>query len=160
MWYTVRPMRRKVYLASPLGFSLESRPYLDKVKRRLTALRCAVLDPWDVSWEPEIMRAAETRAYASRVRAFGILADRIGKRNEDDIRKADVVLGVLDGVEVDSGTAAELGYGSALGRRCYGLRTDRRETGDFAGLAMNLQVLWFIKSSGGRLFRSIEDISF
>ena len=41
---------------------------------------------------------------------------------------------------------------------CYGLRTDFRDLGDFEGLPINLQVLYFIESTGGRLFGTIGDI--
>jgi nucleoside 2-deoxyribosyltransferase len=77
--------------------------------------------------------------------------------NENAIRECDVLLGVLDGAEVDSGTAAEIGFAAASAKKCFGLRTDWRDSGEF-GLALNLQVLHFIQKSGGRLFRSIEEI--
>lgn len=40
-----------------------------------------------------------------------------------------------------------------------GLRTDRRDSGDLPGLPINLQVLYFITSSGGSLFRNINQIA-
>ena len=69
-----------------------------------------------------------------------------------------MVFAILDGAEVDSGTASELGFGSALGKRCYGLRTDFRESGDFHGVPVILQVLHFIERTGGKLFRRIDEI--
>lgn len=39
-----------------------------------------------------------------------------------------------------------------------GLRTDLRDSGDFVGVAINLQVLHFIERSGGRLFRRLEEV--
>jgi nucleoside 2-deoxyribosyltransferase len=80
------------------------------------------------------------------------------KVKEDGIREADVVFAILDGAEVDSGTASEVGFGSALGKRCNGLRTDIRDSGDFHGVPLNLQVLHFIERTGGKLFRRTEDI--
>ena len=76
------------------------------------------------------------------------------------IRACDIVLGVLDGLELDSGTVSEIGFAAALGKKCYGLRTDFRNSGDFEGIPINLQVLYFIESSGGKLFRTIDAISF
>lgn len=49
---------------------------------------------------------------------------------------------------------------AALGKRHYGLRTDFWNFGDFDGIPINLQLLWWIESSGGRLFRRIEEIGF
>jgi hypothetical protein len=86
------------------------------------------------------------------------MAERIGRANEDMIRSCDIVLGVLDGPELDSGTVSEIGFAAALGKRCYGLRTDVRDCEEFDGLPFNLQVLYWIESSGGKLFRNVEEI--
>jgi nucleoside 2-deoxyribosyltransferase len=59
------------------------------------------------------------------------------KVKEDGICETDVVFAILDGAEVDSGTASEVGFGSALGKRCNGLRTDIRDSGDFHGVPLN-----------------------
>ncbi len=53
-----------------------------------------------------------------------------------------------------------IGFSAALGKRCYGLRTDFRNSGDFEGIPLNLQVLYSIESSGGSLLRRINEISF
>jgi hypothetical protein len=36
--------------------------------------------------------------------------------------------------------------------------TDFRDSPDFDGIPINLQVLYWIEASGGKLFRRIEDI--
>ena len=92
--------------------------------------------------------------------AFKEIATRIGKANEEAIRASDIVFGVLDGAELDSGAVSEIGFGAGLGKKCYGLRTDFRNSGDFEGIPINLQVLYFIEFSGGKLFRRINEISF
>jgi nucleoside 2-deoxyribosyltransferase len=147
-----------VYLASPLGFSPEWKSYRDKIKRRLHELGCTVLDPWEGPFRPTIEEASAIREWPARVAAFKEIAAQIGKANEAMIRSCDAVLGVLDGAELDSGTVSELGFAAALGKKCYGLRTDFRECGDFDGITINLQVLYWIDSSGGRLFRSIDEL--
>jgi nucleoside 2-deoxyribosyltransferase len=58
------------------------------------------------------------------------------------------VVAVLDGADVDSGTAAEIGYATALGRWVLGYRGDRRPLGDTAGCLVNLQVEYFIRLKG------------
>ena len=102
----------------------------------------------------------EIEKYSERVAAFDSIAQKMGCANENGIRNSDLLLGIVDGAEVDSGTAAEIGFAAGIGKRCYGLRTDRRNCGDFDGIPINLQVLHFIKRSGGRLFSRIEDIAF
>jgi nucleoside 2-deoxyribosyltransferase len=101
-----------------------------------------VLDPWEGPFHTAIAKASAIQDWPDRVAAFKAIATQIGKANEDMIRSCDIVLGVLDGAELDSGTASEIGFAAALGKKCYGLRTDFRDSGDFDGLPINLQVLY------------------
>lgn len=149
----------KVYLASPLGFSPETRSYLEKIKAVLRAQGHEVFDPWEQSaFAHRIEAASSLEGYQRRIAEYKEVAAGIGQLNEDGIRRSDGLLAVLDGAEVDSGTAAELGFASALGKVCYGLRTDLRDSGDFPGVPINLQVLHFIERSGGVLFRRLDDL--
>ncbi|BDV43770.1 2-deoxyribonucleoside glycosidase [Geotalea uraniireducens] len=148
-----------IYLASPLGFSPENRDYLGRVKNCLAGFGYSIFDPWQQNqFDGEIARARALTDVAGQVAAFRRLAAGIGRVNEEGIRAATLVFAILDGAELDSGTASEVGFGAALGKSCYGLRTDLRDSGDFAGVPINLQVLHFIERSGGRLFRSIGEI--
>lgn len=108
----------KVYLASPLGFSPEWKSYRDKIKRRLHELGCTVLDPWDGEYGTAIAEAGGIQDWPTRVQAFKDIAAQIGKANEEMIRSCDILLGVLDGAEVDSGTASEIAFAAALGKKC------------------------------------------
>ena len=147
-----------VYLASPLGFSPEWKSYRDRIKQRLHDIGCRVLEPWEGPFSPAIAEASAIQDWLPRVAAFKATAAQIGKANDEMIRSCDIVLGVLDGAELDSGTVSEIGFAAALGKRCYGLRTDFRDCGEFDGMPFNLQVLYWIEASGGKLFRRIEDI--
>jgi nucleoside 2-deoxyribosyltransferase len=64
---------------------------------------------------------------------------------------------VLDGVDVDSGTAAEVGYAVALGKPVVGLREDLRPGGENAATPVNLQVAHFIAVSGGAVCSTVDD---
>lgn len=148
-----------IYLASPLGFSPENRPYLDRVKQCLTACGYTIFDPWaQTQFAAEIEQARALADCAAQVAAFRRIAAGLGRVNEEGIRSATLLFAILDGAELDSGTASEVGFGAALGKICYGLRTDLRDSGDFVGVAINLQVLHFIERSGGRLFRRLEEV--
>lgn len=150
----------KMYLASPLGFTSEYSGYRERIKEKLRQQGCHVLDPWDANqFSAEIAKVGEIKSASKREEAFREIARLIGHDNELMIREAEMLLAVLDGLEVDSGTASEVGFAAALGKRVYGLRTDWRDSGDFAGLPFNLQVVHFITSTGGRLFRSVEEIA-
>jgi len=151
---------RKLYLASPLGFSPENIAYLNQIKVKLASQGFEIFDPWEQKqFAGRIENAFKEGDYAARVEAFREISRHIGSCNEGGIRWANFLLAVLDGAEVDSGTAAEAGFACALGKKCYGLRTDQRDCGDFIGLPVNLQLMHFIERSGGKMFRCIADIS-
>ena len=50
-------------------------------------------------------------------------------KNLDAIGRSDILVAVLDGADVDSGTAWEIGYACAKGKPVLGLRTDFRTLG-------------------------------
>jgi uncharacterized protein (DUF952 family)/nucleoside 2-deoxyribosyltransferase len=130
-----------VYVASPLGFSEPGSRYLSEVLHpALLAAGFSVLDPWESG---RLLIAAAGDAELSAINA------ELGAANAELIRRAAAILAVLDGPDVDSGTAAEIGYASGLGRTIVGLRTDFRMAGDNAAAPVNLQVLHFIEASGG-----------
>jgi nucleoside 2-deoxyribosyltransferase len=150
-------MPSRIYVASPLGFTAAGRMYSENVL--LPALRAArfePLDPWDVN--PEILRVfALDRDDPERAARLLETNRLVGRRNAKMIRDAQGVLAILDGEDVDSGTAAEIGYAAALGRPIVGLRTDLRVTGDNEATLVNLQVEWFVVESGGALTTALDD---
>jgi nucleoside 2-deoxyribosyltransferase len=72
--------------------------------------------------------------------------------------ECDAVVAILDGVDVDSGTAAEIGYAFAKGRPIFGYRGDFRLSADNEGATVNLQVEYFIRQSGGDIVTTIEQL--
>jgi len=76
----------KVYLASPLGFSPELKPYLERVKARLTRLGFDIFNPWEQPFSKAIHMASEIEDYHERLAAFTRLAEEIGATNENGIR--------------------------------------------------------------------------
>ena len=114
------------------------------------------LDPWDVSADiAEVF--ALPKGDARRGAELPGVNRRVGELNSEMIRACGGVLAVLDGSDVDSGTAAEIGYAAALARPVVGLRSDLRNSGDNEATLVNLQVEWFILESGGRLHTSLPD---
>ncbi len=53
----------------------------------------------------------------------------IFNKNVDAIESSDIIVAVIDGTDVDSGTAWEIGYAFARGKTIIGLRTDFRTLG-------------------------------
>ncbi|WOF17356.1 nucleoside 2-deoxyribosyltransferase [Methanoplanus sp. FWC-SCC4] len=54
----------------------------------------------------------------------------IFEKNLEALKKADIVVGVIDGADADSGTAWEMGYAYASGKKIISLRTDFRKVGE------------------------------
>jgi nucleoside 2-deoxyribosyltransferase len=138
-----------VYVASPLGFSAVTRRWYDEsLLPALRGLGLDVLDPWadpDGSVVGRLAEAAAVELDAGRRAALARM-----------IATSDAVFAILDGVDVDSGTAAEIGYAAALGKPVVGLRLDQRTTGDNDGALVNLQVEHFLRMSGGGLRTSLD----
>jgi nucleoside 2-deoxyribosyltransferase len=82
----------------------------------------------------------------------------MGATNRAAIDRARGVVAVLDGTDVDSGTAAEIGYAFARGKPIVGYRGDFRLSADNEGSIVNLQVEYFIRASGGTIVERFEDL--
>ncbi len=144
------PERPRCYVASPLGFHEAGRHYYREVY--LPALSAVVepVDPWTLTTPEEIDSAKRAGTLRETLLATG-------RRNTAAIRSSALIAAFLDGQELDSGTAAELGYGAGLGKPCFGLRTDLRQAGE-EGITVNLQVETFVVDSGGEIAATLDDL--
>ena len=136
------------YVASPFGFTEHGRAYYANTLLPALGELVEPLDPWAVVSEKELAEAAAL----GRQRSLWL---EVGARNAALIRQSTLVIACLDGQEVDSGTAAEVGYAAALGRPIYGLRSDLRLAGE-PEMAVNLQVEYFVTSTGGSVAGSLK----
>ncbi len=132
-----------VYVASPFGFSPATRAYYER--DLLPAIRGAGWHPHDPWADPDGSVAARFAMAGSligsaRRQALSEINREIAAANEQMIRGSHALFAVLDGTDVDSGTAAEIGFAAAIGRPAVGLRLDTRRTGDNDGATVNLQV--------------------
>jgi nucleoside 2-deoxyribosyltransferase len=150
------PDPRKVYVAGPLGFNEAGRHWAATVLHpRLSGGGWEVLDPW-VDETGAIAATLALPPGPERVDALRAMNRDIGVRNRRLLAEADAVLAVLDGPDVDSGTAAEIGWAAAHGRPVIGLRTDFR-LADHEAAPVNLQVEDFVVVSGGRLVTTLDE---
>jgi nucleoside 2-deoxyribosyltransferase len=149
----------KIYMASPLGFSEAGRSfYKDTLIRKVKRLRHKPVDPWTLTGKAKI-DAVKNMPYGQKRRdAWRRLNVEIGGNNRAGIDRADMVLAVLDGTDVDSGTAAEIGYAFAKGKPILGYRGDFRLSADNEGSTVNLQVEYFIRQSGGDIVTSVAEL--
>lgn len=143
--------RPRCYVASPLGFTDGGRWYYREVLLPALEPIVEVVDPWALAPPAEINSARDVGQQRETLL-------QIGRRNTEAIRSSTLLVAYLEGQEPDSGTVAELGYAAALGKRCFGLRSDLRELGD-KGAAINLQVETFIVDSGGDIVVSVDELT-
>lgn len=148
-----------LYIASPLGFSEVGRAFLySSIIPQIKELGIEVLDPWKLTSEEEIKAITSLPYSKERKEAWKKLNLVMGQRNTQAIQKATGVLAILDGVDVDSGTASEIGYASALGKSILGYRGDFRLSADNEGSTVNLQVEYFIFMHGGKIITEISKL--
>ena len=149
-------MRKRVYISSALGFTEPGWQYYDRLLRRLRDEGFEALDPWTFE-DGESTKARQTYAELAGGSIPLEVCSEIGARNTALVDKADAVLAILDGTDVDSGVACEIGYAMAKGKPIVGLRTDRRRSGDSLGIHINLQVLFAVlRHESGDYAHSLE----
>jgi nucleoside 2-deoxyribosyltransferase len=134
-------MPRTIYQAGPL-FSRAEHAFHRELSARLREAGHEVVWPGDLLTEAQIEAAGP---YAPQ---------RIYTACRDALDSCNCVVALLDGTQVDDGTAWEIGYACAKGIPIYGMRTDIRCAGEtpysyvnsmiqgcLAGFARNLEAL-------------------
>ncbi|NIP31740.1 MAG: 2-deoxyribonucleoside glycosidase [Candidatus Dadabacteria bacterium] len=150
---------KKIYIASPYGFSEASKDfYYDKIIPILENAGFEVIDPWTLTPSEDIKKINSMAYGIDKKLAWEKQNIKIAEKNIEGIDNCDYMLAILDGVDVDSGTASEIGYAFALGKKILGYRGDFRLSSDNEGSLVNLQVEYFIRESGGMIVTSYEDI--
>lgn len=145
-------MEHFAYVASGLGFSeLEKLSYNNFLLPLISRAGFTILDPWTLTSPTLIEHAHKAQEGPAQRNRWREVNQIIGQNNVQAIRECSILVAVLDGTDVDSGTAAEIGYASALGKLIIGYRGDLRPSGDNVGCVVNLQVEHFIHGSGGQI---------
>lgn len=152
---------KTAYLASPLGFSEVGRRFM--YSELIPAIKEAgvetIEDPWALTPAAEVEAVMAMPYGEERKEAWIHLNRKIASRNVEAIKRSDSLIAVLDGVDVDSGTASEIGLAFGLCHLVLGYRGDFRLAGDNEGAVVNLQVEYFIRESGGSIESSVEDLA-
>ena len=110
-------MTHTIYQAGPL-FTDAERAFHRTLSARLRASGHEVIWPGDLLTEEQ---AAEAGQHAPAL---------IFRTCTEAMDRCTCVAALLDGPQVDDGTAWEIGYAYAKGLPVYGLRTDFRQAGD------------------------------
>jgi len=141
-------MSVSVYVAGPL-FSQAEREFSERIVDILT--RRANLSPSTNFFLPH-RDGGELGKGPSRNNIFELDLSKIDG--------SDVVIALLDGQDVDSGTCIELGYAYAKGKKIFGILTDFRSycTSDAEPHRPNLMV-WGVCEEGATLFHKVTDLA-
>ncbi|MCK4402993.1 MAG: nucleoside 2-deoxyribosyltransferase [Dehalococcoidia bacterium] len=90
----------------------------------------------------------------------GIKRKEIFELDIKQVNSARIIVALLDGQDVDSGTCIELGYGYAKGKKIFGLLTDFRAycTADPEPHRPNLMV-WGVCEEGHTVFSNLSSLA-
>lgn len=131
-----------IYLAGPL-FTHAERAYLSSLRDRLRQLPGVT-----VTWPGDLFDDAHLASLGPKAKTH------IFEGCRDAIHAATHMVALLDGTQVDDGTAWEIGYAYARGLPIRGLRTDFRQAGDTAHSVANAM----IECSCERICRSADEL--
>lgn len=115
-------MVHKIYLSGPL-FSAGEIAWGE----RLSALLRENLTDMEIIWPHEIV--------PERAKPEGIF-----RANLRALDECDLMVALLDGAQVDDGTAWEMGYFFSQGKKILGIRTDFRRAGESDESRVNLMI--------------------
>lgn len=133
---------KKIYIAGPFGFAESTLDFhQSKIIPAIASCGVEVPDPWTPPPSSPFPSAP--------VEEWRVFCAAKGEANLQAIDRS-------DGVDVDSGTASEIDYAFAKGKRITGYRNDFWRTGNTMASVVNLQVEFFIRASGGEIIRNVD----
>jgi nucleoside 2-deoxyribosyltransferase len=126
----------KIYLAGPL-FTESQRDWMRKLKEQIESLAEAQGKQINVIWPYELATQSEIDHLGTKAK------HEIFSRCKSHLDDADIMIALLDGSQVDDGTAWEIGYFYArksAEQKIIGIRTDFRRAGESQGAVVNAMV--------------------
>ena len=120
-------MSRRIYLASPYGFSAQWKRLL--LPEFIAALESLGLEVWEpFARNGQVNLAEPGWAY------------RVAQRDLQDVRDADAFFAIVNGTPPDEGVMVELGAAIALGKPTFLFRDDFRRCTDSEQYPLNLML--------------------
>ena len=140
-------MKKKLYLANPLGFSKQANNLLFDFIEIFKELNIEVYEPF--SRTGHLFENGDNWAYS------------IAEKNLKDLKKSDCIFAIVNGNPPDEGVMIELGYAMALKKEIFLFRDDFRSCSDSNQYPLNLMLFVGLpKESWSRnYFESLEDIN-
>lgn len=139
----VNPMEAnkvKIYLSGPI-FSRADIEWAKKIKARIEKQFGSRVE---VIWPHEIASGAPQEIFQKNISA---------------LKKCPLVVAILEGSQVDDGTAWELGYHYARGGKILGLRTDFRRAGETHESKVNVMIEFSCHSIANSLDQLLLNLS-
>lgn len=131
--------RRRIYLASPYGFSAQwKRLLLPEFVSALASLGLEVWEPFARNGQIDL--AEPGWAY------------RVAQRDLQDVRDADALFAIVNGTPPDEGVMVELGAAIALGKPTFLFRDDFRRCTDSEQYPLNLMLFAGLPEVGWEQF--------
>lgn len=134
----------KIYIASPL-FSDMERDYIDKVVDIISEnLELKLWDDFYIPHQDNNSNNWEAKIYNT---------------NMENLNRCNIMIAILDGKDVDSGTAFEIGYFEAQNKLVFGLLSDKRSYDEDDNLNLKLNTMIFGSLNYGiNIFSDIDDL--
>jgi nucleoside 2-deoxyribosyltransferase len=151
----------EIYIAGPQGFAESTRYFHQQLMELIKRMGGKVLDPWTLTSPEQIKAVQDLPISRESVQAWEKLNHLMGGNNVQAIRRSSGIVANLDGPDVDSGTASEIGNAYILGLPILGYRGDFRPVCENPGGLVNLQVEYNIRDSAsgrGNLITSIQEM--
>lgn len=117
----------RIYLAGPL-FTEAEQNWHRAFKKELEEAGYQVVWPYELLDQEEVARLGANAHL------------HIFQEDKRALEGSDIVVALLDGPQVDDGTAWEIGYAYALEKPVFGIRTDFRNGGDTADCPANAMI--------------------
>lgn len=139
--------RKQIYIAGPL-FSEHERKFLEEIAEKLA--RNVGLDLQKDIFLPH--------RDAGEIGIHGERREEIFSGDLKFLDNATVVVALLDGPDIDSGTAVELGYAFGHNKEIFGILTDWRRWSRTKQKVENINnMIWGVCGKGKRIYRRIDD---
>ncbi|MBR9691908.1 hypothetical protein GOV06_03915 [Candidatus Woesearchaeota archaeon] len=156
-----------IYLANPLGFSLElEKPALDNLIGLLEGVQVEgievkVIEPFAEN-EKYLPQITPNESYKEHERKWDEFNDQVYENNKQLMAQSHMMVAILNGADVDSGVASEVAKYSLAGKPVIGYRDDFRLGENIASRGINLEVKGSvkeaIKKSGGQIVGGLDHL--
>ena len=140
-------MKKKLYLANPYGFSIQTKNLLPEFIKIFQDLNVEVYEPFERT--KDLISNKNNWAY------------ELAKTNLEDLKSCDCIFAIVNGNPPDEGVMVELGIAIALEKEIFLFRDDFRNCSDSDEYPLNLML--FVGPPKERwsrnYFQSLKDIN-